>query len=85
MVHAQRFASNRNGSTFGNQLKTTDATKGNDFWSQPKQNATKNVQTVNKTTSSMTQHKSGPTATATTPSNWGPFKNREDFLNMHHC
>lgn len=85
MVHAQRFANNRSGSTFGNQLKSTEATKGNDFWTQPKQSAQKNVQPATKsTTTSFTHNKSGANA-ATSSSNWGPFKNREDFVNMHHC
>lgn len=85
MVHAQRFANNRSGSTFGNQLKSTEATKGNDFWTQPKQNASKSVQpAIKSTTTSFTHTKSGSTA-PNSSNNWGPFKNREDFVNMHHC
>lgn len=84
MVHAQRFANNRSGSTFGNQLKSTEASKGQDFWTQPKQNGQKNDMQSAFKSSTATHNKSGSTTPASS-NNWGPFKNREDFVNMHHC
>lgn len=78
MVHGERFVNSQSSCAFGNQSENSDSSKRNGFMALQKKIADKQSATK---LSTMTNVNKSRSATKTT--NWGPFKNREDFVNMH--
>lgn len=70
------------GEKYGNQIDTSSLNHGYD--SSSKRNGfialQKHVSTTKKATNASSQD-SGKTKN----NNWGPFKDRNDFVNMHFC
>lgn len=72
MVQGEKYSSSRGDITFGKHSGKSDESKRIGFMALQKH--------VNaKTTTNTAKTSSG------SPSNWGPFKDRNDFVNMHFC
>lgn len=75
MVQGDKYVNNQIGTN--NHPIMSDASKRNGFLALQKQLSDKGK------SSNVSSHKTnGP---AKTTSNWGPFKNKDDFINMHLC
>lgn len=74
MVQGEKYSSSRNDVSYGKHSEKSDESKRNGFMALQK-----HVNAKASTISSKTTSNSGAST------NWGPFKDRNDFVNMHFC
>jgi len=79
MVQGERYANNQNGVSNQTNIKS-DASKRSGFLALQQQLSDKG-KSATASSHNKFEAKTAPKTAIT--SNWGPFKNREDFINMH--